>query len=66
MQAIAEADWQFKRTIIGNQHENVAGGIQHRGAVAAVREMGLNRLAHAGIYGAFDVVRDFAPNVFAV
>jgi hypothetical protein len=66
MQAVAIAHREFESSIIRNQHKNVSRGVEHGRAVPAVSKVSFDRLAQIGVNRSLDVVRDLAPNVFAI
>src|ERR1700733_5211375 len=66
LQAPAEAQWDFKHTFVAVQLDHIARAIQHRGAPLAAADVLLQCQPQAGLDVAFKVVRNLAPNIFAV
>jgi hypothetical protein len=66
MQSFAKTYRQIERPIIGNQHQDVARGIEHGGAMAAIGEMQFDLIAQLRRDRSVDVVGNLFPDVPAI
>src|SRR5579871_219747 len=66
VEALAVADGDLEGALVGDQHEDVAGRIQHGSAVAAVGEVLLHGVAELLRDGAVDIVRNLVPHMPAI
>src|SRR5271165_6689285 len=66
VQALAVADGKLKRTVVGDQDENVPRRIQHGGAVTAVGKVFFDGLAQLGRDTAIDVIGNLIPDMPAI
>ena len=66
MQPLAESCGQLEDAIVGEQHDDVARGVEHRGADLAGFKMLVDLGAQVRVHLAVDVGGDVLPDVLAV
>src|SRR5215472_5758049 len=66
MKPAAETCGEFEDTVVGNENDNVAGGIEHCRANLAGLKVAFDALAQFGVQLVVNVRRDVLPDVFAI